>query len=747
VAGEDTSRRRRWVFRLAAALGAPLLVLGAVELGLRIAGFGYPTSFTIACEVGGVPSRCDNPDFSRTYFPAALARPPIPFSFPRDKSEGAVRIFVVGASAAQGDPDPTFGPARMLELLLADRYPGTRFEVINAAVTAINSHVVLSIVRELVDYQPDLLIVYLGNNEVVGPYGAGTVFSPISRSWPLIRASILARRTRTGQLIARLSRRSGGAADSWRGMEMFVGHEVRQDDPRMDSVYAHFARNLEGIIAAARGSGVPVVLSTVATNLADCAPFGSVESEGLREAERTRRDAAVGEGETYLAAGERDAALVAFLEAVSIDPDNAELRFRAGRLSGRLGDARRAGTELTAARDLDTLRFRADSRINQEIVAMAETRTDGGVVLADVASRFGTRSPNGVPGRTLFYEHVHPTFAGNYLIARSWLETLPQVVQRLVPADPAPHVEAEELARRLAFTGFDRRRVWSTVAARLARPPFTGQLDHAEQLRYVEAEIARHTPPDWIEVFGTYERAVAARPEDPWLRFNLSEALAAAGRPAAAAAELERFLETYPRDPSARERLCRARVAEGRYEDALAECGRVTVRLPHHTPPYYAMAYALANLGRYDDAIGLYRELLEREPDEASQILNEIGRIEMHRGRPDAAATVYREAIETADRQTDEPIPDLRFNHASALRAAGREDEARREFERAIAGYRRVVEQSPEVVAPRVALARALAALGRREDAITVLRHALTLDPDHPEARAALARLTDGDRR
>jgi hypothetical protein len=52
--------------------------------------------------------------------------------------------------------------------------------VVNAAVTAINSHVVRPIVHDLTRREADLFIVYTGNNEVVGPFGAGTVFSPLS---------------------------------------------------------------------------------------------------------------------------------------------------------------------------------------------------------------------------------------------------------------------------------------------------------------------------------------------------------------------------------------------------------------------------------------------------------------------------------------------------------------------------------------------------------------------------------------
>ena len=57
-----------------------------------------------------------------------------------------------------------------LEVMLRDRFPGKKIEVINTATTAINSHVIKHIAREIARCSPDACIVYTGNNEVIGPY-------------------------------------------------------------------------------------------------------------------------------------------------------------------------------------------------------------------------------------------------------------------------------------------------------------------------------------------------------------------------------------------------------------------------------------------------------------------------------------------------------------------------------------------------------------------------------------------------
>ncbi len=46
----------------------------------------------------------------------------------------------------------------------------------------------------------DIWVIYMGNNEVVGPFGAGTVFGRQVPPLPLIRASLALKTTRIGQL-------------------------------------------------------------------------------------------------------------------------------------------------------------------------------------------------------------------------------------------------------------------------------------------------------------------------------------------------------------------------------------------------------------------------------------------------------------------------------------------------------------------------------------------------------------------
>src|SRR5262249_23624577 len=133
---------------------------------LRLVGCGYPTHFFVK-EDGG-QRWMTNRKFGRRFQPRDTATSPYPALLPAQKAPGTARIFILGESAAQGTPAPAFGFARILEVMLRQQFPERRFEVINAAMRGINSHVVLPIARDCAEQSPDLFIVYLGNNEAIG---------------------------------------------------------------------------------------------------------------------------------------------------------------------------------------------------------------------------------------------------------------------------------------------------------------------------------------------------------------------------------------------------------------------------------------------------------------------------------------------------------------------------------------------------------------------------------------------------
>ena len=572
------SRARSWVFRLALVV-SPLVLLGLIEIGMRVAGFGHDTSYLHRVDIDGRPHLRDNPDFFTLFFPDHLLPRALPFTVPVEKAENEIRIALLGGSAAMGIPEPAFGLGPVLEEVLEHRHPGLDVEVMNLANTAINSHVVRRIATAIAPLDPDVIVVYLGNNEVVGPFGAGTVFTSSAPSHRVIDLQLFLRSTRLGQLLARL----GDAPTTpgrWRGMEMFLEQAVAHDDPLLASVRDHFRGNLHAIVEAGMQMGVPIVLATVGVNLRHCAPFGSSPPP----VDAGRFDALVQRADRAWERAAADSARVDYEGALALHPTHADVHYKLGRLELAAGDLTRATEHLELAREYDTLRFRADAAINA-IVREVEAATDR-TRLAEIDGALRAVSPHGLPGREAFLEHVHLDLAGNQAAAQVIAVQVETALAEVfgLPADPT-WPSTGELTQRLAYTGYARAEVLSQIGRMLVNPPFTAQSDHAEQVGRIRSELDRlqaaRDPESMRQAWPVIQASIDDEP-DAWIRrFR-------------AAAFLGRGL--------------------GEWSRAEAMLRGITREQPHFAAVWNELAFVLAEQGANADAARAYEHSLALDP-------------------------------------------------------------------------------------------------------------------------------------
>ncbi len=672
--GMVPTRRRLWAFRLVALVAAPLVTLLLLEFGLRVVGYGFPTSAMIPCRIDGKPAYCDNFQLAWRFFPPAMARQANAFAFPAVKAANTRRIFILGSSAAAGTPDGSYSFGRILEAMLRRQYPQMNFEVITAAMPAINSHVVRLIAADCARHQPDLFVVYMGNNEVVGPYGAGTIFGSLRSSLSLIRLGIAVKATRVGQFLAASLQKAGaGMPQSWQGMQMFLGHQVTADDPRLPTVYRHFQSNLEDIRRLAQDRGIPLVLCTVATNLRDNPPFASQHRPDLTDAQKKQWQTLYDQGLAAENSGDWTGAAGRYLEAAQVDDRYADLQFRLGRCYWQTGQFEKARESFVHAAELDTLRFRADGRINDIIRRVAGEQPTKGVQLVDAARLFEENSPHGTPGAELFYEHVHMTFTGNYLLAQAVLSRIEGLISASSPAAAVP--SEAQCAQDLAYTAWDRHRVTAELLnSYIKQPPFTNQIDHSGTVAALERRLgtlkAALTPQALNDVDTQYRQAVAQGPADWYLHWNYGQFLEQTGRTRDAVQQYQQVSRLVPRRYETIAKIGELSGETGDLETAIAR-NREALRInPLFADAWYNMGLAYHMQQNYPLAEDCYAKAIRCKPDHAQAYMN-LGVILYDQGKKTKAIETYRKALAVAPDNVD-----LHCNLALMLVREGRRAEA-----------------------------------------------------------------------
>ena len=683
------SSRRLFLFRAISVLVIPILLILLLEIGLRVAGYGYKPEAILKCEIDGKKVCCDNPRFGWRFFSKNIAREFTPFTFTEKKAGNTCRIFVLGASAAQGVPYPSFSFGRILKVMLQEAYPGVNFEVIVVAMAAINSHVVLEAVKDCALYKPDMFVIYLGNNEVVGPYGAGTVFSSFSNNLYLIRAGIALKETRLGQLLTNIVESIKPDEDRlqvWQGMQMNVHRQVAINDTRLQAVYNHFQRNLEDIIRQGHKAGAKVILCTVGSNLKDNPPFGSLHSADLSPAETEKWQASYQEGINYEMAGAYGPAVESYIAADKIDDGYADLQYRLGKCYWAMSEYEKALERYIRARETDTLRFRADSRINQIIRDVVSHNKTKSLYLVDAVETFEQNSPQRTAGTELFHEHVHLNFHGNYLLAKAVFKQVEKIFpNRLSELTRSGHPFTTETkcADYLAHTDWDRYKTADKVLnGFLKKPPFTHQLYHEEHVREMEQNLTdlklSLTPEVLKEVATQYRQAIEKDGSDWMLRERYGMLLIEEiDDPASALEQYRLVAKSLPHSYLGYYNMGTALFKLGDYEGGIKQYN-IAIRIkPNDGYAHYLLASAYQKQNDIDKAIEHYSEAIRWRPD-LVPAYNNLAEILMRNQQVNEAIDICRKGLRFSP---DSAI--LHCNLGVLLNNQNRRDEAIKEIQKA----------------------------------------------------------------
>lgn len=730
------SPRRQWLFRFCAAVVLPLCLLGGLEVALRMAGYGYATGFFEKIRIGDKEFLVNNEDFSLRFFPPQLARWPGPVQFAAQKPAGTYRIFILGESAARGEPEPPYAASRYLQTLLAERFPNTRFEVINLGITAIDSHVILPIARDCAKAEGDLWIVYMGNNEMVGPFGAATVFGAKALPLAAVRLNLAIQQMRLGQLLVDLSRRLRGPSEhaAWGGMDMFVGNQLRAEDPRKATVYDNFERNLQDILQAGLNSGAKILLNTVAVNLKDCAPFASLANSNLPAADRAEFDRLYAAACADQAHGNFAGAAREFALAGKLDPHFPELQFRWAGCSQALTNLADAQEHWQLASDDDALPFRADSRINAAIKGTGRRFPGEQLAVFDAAAELAKAQPAGVCGRETFFEHVHFNFDGEFALGRAWADQVAKLLPANISQAAQTNVWSSQAAcnHRLGLTDWNRCAVTERMLAFCATHPLSDQSNNAERRQWLRDEVdhlRQQMNAATAQAATTeYQAAINRAPQDFLLRQNFAEFLESAGDLKSAAAQWQEICALIPHSCEPFYQAGRLLSLLDQWDAAQTALLKAVALRPRLPEAWYELGNVQLGTGKFAAALHAYNQARELDPTSgaycayAAKALSELNR------HPEATQ-LYR--LATA---LQPELMEAHFGLGDELSSASQFAEAESE-------YAQVLRLQPALPLAHLDRGVMLARLGRFDDALQEFETTLRLDPSNAQAREYLDRV------
>ena len=754
--------RRAWLFR-GLALVAPVLVLLGIEWALRWAGHYRPTAFWL--EAGDGMLRA-NPAFGATYVGETQARMPRPLKIRRQKESGTLRVLVLGESAALGDPEPGFGMPRFLQAQLETRFPGRKVEVLNAAITALNSHALRRIAADSTQLGADVWVLYPGNNEVHGPFGPAS--NPLGKapSLAVVRAGLLLRSTAIGQWIFRIQEGQGeglSLAPRWAGLETFSKNHLAAEDPRLEVVRESYRRNLTDLVRFGVESGAQVLLGTMAVNVSDCPPFGSLPLDGAPQVLTQWKDLSE-RGRAQDAAGDWLGAVESWTQAVALAPSHAESRYQLGLARLNAGDAVRGTVDLEAARDLDTLRFRADSRIVAITREVAVAAASSQVLLVDAALELKGEDPQRPPGADLFFEHVHLRPEGNDRLARLFAKAL---VTRLPEGTASSALWATEAAcrTRLGWNPHAEVRLWTQIRALCQKPPFSFQSHKEVRDRFLDDRLAEANAGARKAGLGgsiqALESLVTQYPTD-WQLAEQSARLLRQGRRWTNAIEAwKRVVEGAPDHVVAWHFLGEAQAQIGDRRGALESQSRALALRPDFVEAALALGQLYGQSGRFQESITVFDQSLRRDPRNLEALINKALTLEAMGRRGESVPLLSRAMTE----HPQSTLPCVRLGELLSARkeyagaVAAFEEAARREpanlgvLQRlagelgradrpaqAEAVLRRAVQAESQNASVRIDLGVALARQTRFADAIVEFEAALRAQPDNASARTYLER-------
>ena len=428
-------------------LSIPFLFFLLVEVILRSTDYLGNTDLFVNPEISEGQYLMPNPNFAARYFfyTSTIPNPSID-AFLKDKPENSFRIFAMGGSSAAGYPygfNGTF--SRVVDDILSDAFPEKNIEVVNVATSAISTYTLFDQVDEIIEQKPDAIMIYAGHNEFYGALGIGSNEN-IGAFPAFVRFYLKLQRFKTFLFLREIMTETGkwismklGSADNRAGtlMERIIRNQsIGMNSAEFELAMRQFESNMEAIAQKFSEHDIPVYVATIASNIKDQPPFVSIDDEQLPRADSV---------------------------------------FSIASKAYQKGEIQSSKQQFQYAKDLDGLKFRAPSKINEIIKKLSASFED--VIMVPALEELEAHAEHGIIGNDLMLEHLHPNQKGYFIIGKSFADVL---LNDLAKKDSASsfQYDPEKYLTEMQLTEFDHQVVDHRI--RTLKQGFPFQLDEVK---------------------------------------------------------------------------------------------------------------------------------------------------------------------------------------------------------------------------------------------------------------------------
>lgn len=297
----------------------------------------------------------------------------------------------IGNPINEHDRAPGYGGVpSWTHAILAERYPSLSIEVLNASFPGADSSRVLSMVEQLIQVDPDLVIIASGNNE---GYVPKTPFNEQLSRWSFYR--LLQQAIKPAK---------------WQTREDFY---FGRQDPETEKIIEHYQHNMGKIVQAVKARGVPLVLATLPINLKYDGPNPAFIDDAVpfpRDDKWIQKGRLLQKQEKY-----REA-----LEAFSQSEHPVYTAYFVAQCFEQLGEYDKAKFYYKIFVQHNPM-GRTRPSFNSDVRALCLKEK---MILVDWETALENLTPHGIPGDQYFWDNCHLTWEGYNRMALELIRVL-----------------------------------------------------------------------------------------------------------------------------------------------------------------------------------------------------------------------------------------------------------------------------------------------------------------------------------